>query len=483
MQNTLCDATEWARQEFLDAELGDVRRSRRLVRVAAGLARESHGTLPGSFGSWAELKAAYRLLDEPGVTYAEILQPHGAGTCSACRLPGEYLLVEDTTDLNFSGHEGVEGLGPIGDGRGRGMYVHSTLALKVHRWDADQQPQVTALGLLGQQCWVRKEPTGADTETKASRLSRARESQRWASVFARIGGPPAGARWTYIADRESDIFEVFERCQTADVAFIIRANQPRALADQDGSVLAAVGQAPVLGRFSIRLRGRPVQVKRPKRKGQHRRIQRPKLPGRTVELDVRACRVTLRSPWRPKTRPSSLDIHVVQVREMHPPEGAEPIEWVLLTSWPVTDLEICMRVVKSYSCRWLIEEYHKALKTGTGIEKSQLTSARRIQSLLAILAVVAVRLLDMKLLARVHPERPLEPETLSPEALAILEAKYGLPAEGWTYRNTLIAIARLGGFLARKSDGSPGWITIWRGWNKLRLMAHGVDMLSEERCG
>jgi len=483
MQAALMDATEWAHHEFCEAELGDVRRTKRLVAVAAALAKESHGTLPRSFGGWGELKGAYRLLKRPDVTYDRILQPHRSQTRRGCGEPGHYLLLEDTTALDFSSHHAVEGMGEIGDGGGVGLHLHSTLGLKVHGWNAEQEPQVTILGLFAQQCWARTQPTGAARERKPARLKRHRESERWASSLAETGGPPPGARWTYIADRESDIFEVFQRCQTTRTDFIIRANQPRALADQGGSVFQAVAQAPAQGRFSLYLRGRPAQIKRAKRKGQRSRVCRPKQPGRAVELEVRSCRVQLRSPWRPQAKPSPLPVHVVDVRETDPPDGADPIHWVLLTSWPVDDLDGCMRVAKAYACRWLIEEYHKALKTGTGIENSQLDTAEKIKSLLGVLAVVAVRLLNMKLLARTHGDVPVAPAELGPEVLAILESLYGPPESGWTYATTLTAIARLGGFLARKSDGLPGWITIWRGWDKLRLMLHGYDLLRGDKCG
>ena len=478
MQTTLMEPTEWAQRELGAAALGDVRRTRRLVRLAASLAKESHGTLPQSLHNWSELKAAYRLLAEQDVDYASILKPHWARVRSACGGSEEVLLIEDTTSLDYSDHPGVTGLGLIGDGGGTGLHVHSTLAVEVCRWTAQHEPEVTVLGLFDQQHWIRPGPTGAPTEKKSRRLRRRRESQRWASVFAETGGPPRRSRWTYVADRESDIFEVFGRCGVAGVDFIIRANQARALADEGGSVFQAVCEAPVMGQFSVHLRSRPARVKRPKRKGQKHRVVRPKQPGRTVVFEVRSRAVLLRRPWRPGPGGAAQPIHVVRVIEMDPPQDAEPIEWVLLTTWPVDSLEACIRVVKAYACRWLIEEYHKALKTGTGVENSQLSTAQRIEALLGILAVVAVRLLNLKLLARVETSSPLQSGELGPEVLALLEAKYGRPKEGWTHRTALIHIARLGGFIARKSDGLPGWITLWRGWKKLRLMLEGYDLLN-----
>jgi hypothetical protein len=466
MDTTLMSATDWAQTEFGGAELGDQRRTQRLIRVAAGLAEEAHGALPESFGRWAELKGAYRLMEQANVRYEDILAPHRKRVLEACRLEGDYLLVEDTTELDFSSHLAALDLGRIGEDHGRGLFVHSTLALRVERWNDNQAPEVTVLGLMGQRWWARTAPKiGKGKERKQDRLRRKRESQRWAAVVGETGRPAPGARWTFVADRESDMYEVFELCEDHGWGFIVRANRPRALADQSGLVTDALAKSPVLGRFSLNLRSRPGQ------------------PARTAALEVRSCQVQLRGPVRPGRRPAPRTMNVVEAREMDPPDGQEAIHWVLLTSWSVVCLKDAITVVKAYTRRWLIEEYHKALKTGTGIEHSQLSTAARITVLLGILAVVAVRLLNMKLLATTRPEDPVSPEELSPDAFKILEAKFGRPKEGWTNRSTIRAVARLGGFIGRKSDGEPGWVVIWRGWRKLMLLTQGFDLAKGEECG
>ena len=458
MGTTLQSASAWAEAEFREAQLHDLRRTRRLVRVASALAEHPSGLLPRAFGAWADLKAAYRLFGEEDVTYERVIAPHWRHTRQACENPGDYLLVEDTTEIDFTSHSMTEDLGWTGDGGGRGMYLHTTLALCIERWTPQDEPLVTALGLLGQKVWTREEKTPDRLEKKRQRLMRERESQRWAALFDRLGGPPAGARWTYVADRESDIYEVFERCGAGRLDYIVRANQPRALSNDDRSVFEAVAQADALGRFEVFLRARPGQK------------------ARTALVEVRTRVVTLRGPWRPRRKTPDLTVRVVEAKEVDAPDVARPIHWVLMTSWPTHDFVSCLRVVKAYAKRWLIEEYHKALKTGAGIEQSQLSSAAAIQALLGILAVVAVRLLNMKLLARTCPDEAIAPGTVGPEVLKILEAKRGKPKGGWTNRTLLSRIAGLGGFLGRKSDGIPGWQTIWRGWNRLLMMVQGYDL-------
>lgn len=138
-----------------------------------------------------------------------------------------------------------------------------------------------------------------------------------------------------------------------------------------------------------------------------------------------------------------------------------------------------------YTLRWWIEQYHKALKSGAGIEESQLEQGFRIENLLAILGLLAVRLVNTQWLARNRPEEPVEAQSFGASALELLSAKYQTPTGGWTNQSVLIAVARLGGFLGRKHDGLPGWQTIWRGWHKLMIMCEGLEILNErkKKCG
>ena len=168
----------------------------------------------------------------------------------------------------------------------------------------------------------------------------------------------------------------------------------------------------------------------------------------------------------------------MEVREVDVPEGVKaPLHWILLTSLACTTLAQVRRVVGRYCARWWIEEYHKALKSGAGVEDSQLERAYRLESLIAVLSIVAVRLLNAKMLARTRPEEMEAAKSFGTQALAVLEKRFGKPKGGWTNRNVLIATARLGGFLARKHDGMPGWQTIWRGWQRLRWMCEGLAIL------
>jgi hypothetical protein len=249
MSTTLHPPARWAQLEFGLAWLGDRRRTQRLVTIATHLAASPGGTLPQAFPHWAELKAAYRFFGQRGVSFERILAPHLERTRAACRQPGEYLILEDTTQLDYSGHPATEGLDVIGDGGGRGFELHSALAVRVESWTLAQRPEATVTGLFGQQCRTpRPAPEG---ETRGQRLRRPRKSQTWAAAFKSSGRPRAGSQWIYAADRESDFYEPMRSYQQHGVDFIIRSAQHRRLAADAGSLLETLEQAPVLGQSTV----------------------------------------------------------------------------------------------------------------------------------------------------------------------------------------------------------------------------------------
>lgn len=459
---TLQPAGQWAQNEFAFAELGDPRRNKRLVNIATNLAASPDGTLPQAFPDWAELKGAYRFFDNAVVDFEKILQPHLKRTRLACREAGEYLMIEDSSDLDFSHHARTQDLGMIGNGEGRGFALHSVLAVRVEAWTLEQRPEGRVVGLFDQQC-RRPRPAPA-AESRRERLKRPRKSNWWAEVFRKVGQAPSGCRWIYIADRESDFYEPIHTCQQVGIDFIIRGYQDRRLADQAGKLREVLAKAPALGQSMVELRSRGGE------------------PVRTAIVELRSVRVDLDGPWRPGGWQDPLrGVWVLEVQEAQAPEGVkEPLHWVLLTSLPCRTLAEARRVVGCYSARWWVEEYHKALKSGAGVENSQLERGGRLESLIAVLAVVAVRLLNAKMLARSRPEGSEAKKSFGPEALAILERRFGRPKGGWSNRNVLIATARLGGFLARKHDGLPGWQTIWRGWQRLIWMCEGLATLNGE---
>ena len=167
------DNSLWVRSEFVGVDLGDKRRSKRLEEMAAAMAENPKGCIHGSLPTWAESKAAYRLLDRPEVTHAAVLAQHTACTLARCRECAEVLLIEDTCTLNYNSHPATKGLGRIGDDSSQGLFLHNTLAFAVKDWTANEEPLVMALGLFEQMCWARTMPTiGAGKEKRRDRYNR-----------------------------------------------------------------------------------------------------------------------------------------------------------------------------------------------------------------------------------------------------------------------------------------------------------------------
>ena len=255
MHSTLLQPQEWAQVEFALADLGEARRPQRLVPIGSALAQCPSGTLPEAFPDWAESKAAYRFFRNPNIHYEKISTPHWQRTRQRCTEPGEYLLIDDPTELDDSSHPHCRGLGQIGNQQGRGLWLHSTRAVRVDAWDLNHGPEVTVVGVAGQTCWARTGPSRRQKKERwRQRLRRPRESERWAQTLEQMPVRPAPATWIYVADRESDIYEVFERGGQRQTDFIIRAQDDRTLAPEDRSLFEAVAQAPVLGCCEVEVR-------------------------------------------------------------------------------------------------------------------------------------------------------------------------------------------------------------------------------------
>ena len=466
MHTHLLPSSQWAQLEFGDAPLHDARYSKRLVNIGDRLATQPGGTLPQAFAEWAELKGAYRFFADARNGFEQIQNPHRQRVRQQCCSPGEYLLIEDTSRLDFTGRN-IEDMGHTDLG-GRGFLLHSTLAVRVESWSLNQRPEGVAVGLLDQRCWKRRQLHRHRDLTRRQTQDRQRESERWASVLLEVS-PPRGSdcHWTYIADREADFYEPMQRCFGAGVDFVIRAFHDRRLAGSAEHYLEKLAQAPVAGQMAVELRARAGCA------------------ARTAVIEVRCLRVSLQGPYRGGQRMDSLTVNALEVREISPPSGVEGLRWVLLSSLPCERWSEIQRIVGRYCARWWVEEYHKALKTGAGVEDSQMEKESRIESLVAVLAIVAVRLLNLKFLARAQPDQVVEVKLFGAAAIKLVEKRFGAPEQGhWTYRELLRAIARIGGFIGRRSDGEPGWQNIWRGWQRLMWMAEGVELIkSHGTCG
>jgi hypothetical protein len=445
------------------------------MAFAKALAEQPGKMIPELFSRKYDIDATYDLLDQRQATPDAIQASHRRLVKGELRTPGRYLLLEDTTFPSFSHRkEPIPGLGPIGDSEPgqQGFLLHSILAVRAPLSSvpdaSGRRPPVTILGLADQQYLVRS-PRGRETPKQAGsrqRQIRDRESDRWLDSGRRIGRAPSdrAVRWVRVADREADIYEYMASCRELGHGFVIRVSQNRILLNPaDGKRLGLIfehiaGVAP-LGGMYLDLRGRDGQV------------------ARRAKLLISCGPVRVRAPERAGRAAGTgepIDCWFIRVWEEDPPDGVEALEWVLYTDWPTESLSDALMAVMDYATRFLIEEFHKGLKTGMKIEDLQLERGNRLFAAIAVMSVVALRLLDLRELGRGFPDAPVACTGLDELEIEVLSL--AVERELTTVAEVLLAVGRLGGHMNRRRDGMPGWITLWRGMMMLRLLVRGAKL-------
>ena len=393
--------------QFNGIRVGNCARRKRIMAFAEALAEQPGKMIPELFTRKYDIDATYALLDEREVVPDAIQASHRRLVRAELRTPGRYLLVEDTTFPSYSHRkQPIPGLGPIGDSEPgqQGFLLHSILAVRAPLSSAPDgsghRPPVTILGLADQQYLIRT-PRDPETPKQAGsrqRQIRDRESDRWLDSGTRIGRAPSdpAIRWVRVADREADIYEYMESCRKLGHGFLIRVSQNRILLDPaDGKRLGLVfehiaGVAPVGGMY-LDLRGRDGQVVR------------------RAKLLISCGPVRVRAPERAGRAAGTgepIDCWFIRVWEVDPPDGVEPLEWVLYTDSPIESLSEALVAVMDYATRFVIEEFHKGLKTGMKVEELQLERGNRLFAAIAVMSVVALRLLDLRELGRNFPGAP-----------------------------------------------------------------------------
>src|SRR3954447_978833 len=368
----------WAEANFQDAPLGDKRRTRRLIASAERLAERPEGSLPEHF-AWNPLRAVYRLCNRPEVTHPAVTAPHFERTqAEMAQVAAPVLVLHDTTELNFTTHGALTGTGPVGDGLGRGFLQHNSLAIVA------ETQQI--LGLAYQQLTTRT--PAPEGETRTERWHRDRESQLWERGLRGVGPAPEGTCWVDVADRGADNFEAIQAARELGHEFLFRACKDRAI--QVGA--AAEGPKRYLKSFA---RSLPAQtggaVFIPSQGGRPARTAQVQMAARRVWLHVPPLEHSVHPDWAP------VPVWVERVWEPNPPADVEePLEWILLSSLPAADAEQLHQRCDWYACRPLIEDYHQVEKTGCGEEDLRFETAEALFPMLGVLAIVAVRVLQLR---------------------------------------------------------------------------------------
>ena len=457
------DASAWSMAQFGGAALGHLARTKRLVQVGAALMRSPAVSIPKTITDPAQAKAAYRFMSNPKVTLDGILSGHTQATARRCLEQSVVLAVQDTTTLTFHTRAGLSDLGPVNDlATTKGFFAHTSLAV------ARDSHEV--LGVLHLHAWVRSQQKKPANETAKQRKKRARESEHWGDNQKRIAsvitqavrdGESLPPRVIAVFDREGDIFEAMETLDELGHSFVIRAQHNRRLDTEEAGKhysLDEVRTAPVVAHKTLHVRalaGRPARV---------------------ATLELRAMTASFRPPCNRERKGESLLVNLVLAEEVDAPAGVEPLCWYLVTREAIATPADVLEVVRDYEARWIIEEFHMGLKTGCACEDRQMETVHALKNFLAIAAPMACQLLQLRDAAR--RDTPVEQCTmLGPSEMAVL---HGLRPRAMrkvtTARQLMRVVANFGGFLNRNSDPDPGWRTLWRGFEEIKLAATGYEL-------
>jgi hypothetical protein len=416
------------------------------------------------------------------VTHAAILNAHRQNVAEqVAQRKTPVLVIHDSTEFDFTMHKSLDRLGQIGSGSRRGYIAHHSLAIDPQTRDV--------IGLWNQV--LHRRAKVSKTETNAQRRKRkSRESLLWLA-----GTEPLPSNWQLIdvCDRGADTFEFLEHEVRSGRRFVIRSSYDRRIfVGHDDVATAGIGKLhayvrtlPAVGTWKLEVTSK-VEMKSPPHTGKKRSVTRQ---ARQANMAVAFAPVEIR-PSIKKTGNygnEALRVWAIRVWEVEPPPGQERLEWVLLTNEPVGNFADAYRVVGWYECRWIVEEYHKGVKTGCRIESAQFTSEDRLQPTIALLSIVTLTLLQLRDASR-RPDAKTRPATtvISPLFVEVLSLWRHKKAKlDWTVHDFYYALARLGGHQNRKHDHPPGWQVLWEGWKELLPMVTGYDVAKAQykKCG
>jgi hypothetical protein len=464
---------EWAKQEFGTVELGDKRLRDRLIKIAETRWQRPNGSyLEAAEGDRAATKGYYYFVESPRETLTPeaMIATHRERTIERMMSHDTVLVVQDTTDLNFATHHKTSGLGAIGKNqsgtKSNGLQLHSSLVLT-----AEGLP----LGVLRSTCFA---PEDASTKSRYRPIEE-KESFRWIEGhrdLVEIAKKTPKTRYLTVMDRDGDMYELFLDAESTRkrVGVLVRAQYNRCLKDKDRKLFDQLKASKAKAKIDAVIpRQRWKKAKRGKPEQEH-------MPARKAVLTLRYQEVTLEPPRSDLRSKGVIKLWAVYASEKKAPAGAKRVEWFLLTTEKIENAEDAARIVAFYTRRWRIEEWHRVLKQGCKAQEHQNETAERLKRAIVIDAVIAWRIQLMTLLGREAPNLPAEVffDEFEVKVLKALKAEKGKRGKKlpFTLGEAIILVARLGGYLARRSDPPPGAESIWKGMIRLYDRAEGYRL-------
>ncbi len=465
----------WGAQEFASADIGDARLNARLIAVAEAFMLHPGASVPKAASNWAGAKGVYRFFGNEKVNSQNILSPHTESTKRRIEGRNLVLAIQDTSTLDYGSRDANTDLGPAGNRYVRGLLLHPTLAVT---------PEGTPLGILDLQIWSRPEDKWNSELTSDERRKtpvEEKESMKWINSYRRISEIQKEmedkVHFVSVCDREGDMYDLFLEHHKLSIEnetppdLLVRAAKDRKLAGDSGYLWDFMDSIEIFGEYDIQV---------PRKVGKK---------AREATLQIRFSKITMRRPnhrYNAQENPS-FDLYAVYTCEKNPPGKEKGISWMLLTTMPVLNFEEAVEKVEWYTDRWMIETFFKILKSGCKIEERQMQTGSRLISCITVDSIIAWRILFLTFIGRELPDISAD-IIFEPHEWQSLHCRLNntseLPDNVPSIYTVMIQIARLGGFLARKSDGFPGPVTVFRGMRVLNEMASVYKILRPaDTCG
>ncbi len=458
------DTEEWASHLFKHAELGDVRRTKRLIKISHQMASNIGSSIVNASGSQASIEGAYRFLRNDKVDADNIATAGLKSLLPALTLSNTILALEDTSTLCYR-HNVTKELGHTGaykQSSSKGMLAHTVLMV-----DAETEHTI---GLGAQHRWCRKDENFGTANDRKRRKYETKESYKWQRSSEEMSTRFADVMDNIISvcDRESDMFEYIDYKTTNNQRFVVRAKHERVV-NTDGDKLSPyIENQSSEASYSVKI----------KQKGGRK--------ARIAKVAVRYAYITIYPPKKHK-KLGGMNLTVISCNEIEPPSGASPLSWKLYTGEPINSASDALRIVRFYELRWRVEEFHKAWKSaGTQVESFRMQTRNNLEKIIVITAFIAVRLLQLRELV---VDKDNAKSIGCDKFFNLLEWKLlwsktetkkapnTTPSLHWAY----YALAKLGGWHDSKQTGVVGWEALWKGWFSLSQLLEGARFMQAQQ--
>lgn len=473
----------WAEQEFDDVNLGDKRLNARLIKICDRFSESPESPINQACEDWAETKAAYRFFQNDNIESQEIIKTHKAKTMKRAQKHKTVLAIQDTSYCIYTHHPKTKGLGKLSLKKGKnidkiysnGLIMHTCLGVSTTG---------LPIGLFDQKISVRTAIRPENERKVGGRYIHdilpieEKESYKWLESLIETPKCNEDTQIITVCDREADIYDFFRLSDQLKAPVLVRASQNRTI-----NKSSRYTEKNVIKLWDYMLNQTEkgtydIEIPR-KQKTKHSKEHE----ARTATVSVKFAPFRFPPPRNHirhcKEKVSDINMFAVYVYEVNPPDNEDAVEWMLLTNIPVNSFEEAYEKVSWYCLRWRIEMYFKVLKSGFKVEDCRLGDADRLIKYLTVMSIVAWRLFNITLMARTNPETPCT-EYLANDEWKVLFFKTHknekIPETIPNMGEVVIWIARLGGFLARKNDGFPGTIALWRGWKRLSDLVDGWNL-------